>query len=263
MNNLKLPSLPDIANIWQETLHWTPTVQQQVQFQQLYEFILEGNNQFNLTRITDPQEFWEKHLWDSLRGIAPILKDGGVGGVEGENTSLSSPTSSTPLSVIDIGTGAGFPGIAVAIAVANSTVTLLDSTRKKIAFLEETRAALDLTNVITLTGRVEEVGQQPQHRQNYDVALVRAVGTASVCAEYALPLLKQGGLAVIYRGNWTEEETKALENAVDQLGGVIELVDKFTTPLSESIRHCLYLRKVATTPVQFPRPVGVPTQKPL
>ncbi|NMF66516.1 16S rRNA (guanine(527)-N(7))-methyltransferase RsmG [Brasilonema octagenarum UFV-E1] len=263
MNNLKLPSLPDMANIWQETLQWTPTVQQQVQFQQLYEFILQGNNQFNLTRITDPQEFWEKHLWDSLRGIAPILRDGGVGAAEGENTSLSSPTSSTPLSVIDIGTGAGFPGFPVAIAVANSTVTLLDSTRKKIAFLEETRAALDFTNVKTFTGRAEEVGQQPQHRQNYDVALVRAVGTASVCAEYALPLLKQGGLAVIYRGNWTEEETKVLENAVDQLGGVIELVDKFTTPLSESIRHCLYLRKVRTTPVHFPRPVGVPTQKPL
>ncbi|MGH8002937.1 MAG: 16S rRNA (guanine(527)-N(7))-methyltransferase RsmG [Brasilonema sp.] len=254
MNNLKLPSLPEVANIWQETLHWTPTVQQQVQFQQLYEFILEGNSQFNLTRITDPQEFWEKHLWDSLRGIATLLKDEKIG---------EEMTSSSPLSLIDIGTGAGFPGIPVAIAVANSTVNLLDSTRKKIAFLETTRAALDLTNVKTLTGRAEEIAQQPQHRQNYDVALVRAVGTASVCAEYALPLLKQGGLVVIYRGNWTEEETKALENAVNQLGGVIELVEKFTTPLSGSIRHCLYLRKVVMTPVQFPRPVGVPTQKPL
>ncbi|KAB8335431.1 16S rRNA (guanine(527)-N(7))-methyltransferase RsmG [Scytonema tolypothrichoides VB-61278] len=257
MNNLKLPSLPDMANIWQETLHWTPTVQQQVQFQQLYEFILQGNSQLNLTRITDPQEFWEKHLWDSLRGIAPLLRDGGNEDV------ICAPTPPTSLSFIDIGTGAGFPGIPVAIAVANSTVNLLDSTRKKIAFLEETRAALDLTKVKTLTGRAEEVGQQPQHRQNYDVALIRAVGTVSVCAEYALPLLKQGGLAVIYRGNWTEEETKVLENAVDQLGGIIELVDKFTTPLSGSIRHCLYLRKVRTTPVQFPRPVGVPTQKPL
>ncbi|NJR74801.1 MAG: 16S rRNA (guanine(527)-N(7))-methyltransferase RsmG, partial [Scytonema sp. CRU_2_7] len=77
MNNLKLPSLPDMANIWQQTLHWTPTVQQQVQFQQLYEFILEGNSQFNLTRITDPEEFWEKHLWDSLRGIVSLLRDEG------------------------------------------------------------------------------------------------------------------------------------------------------------------------------------------
>jgi 16S rRNA (guanine527-N7)-methyltransferase len=260
VNNLKSPSLPEMANIWQQTLHWTPSVQQQVQFQQLYEFILEGNRQFNLTRITDPQEFWEKHLWDSLRGIAPLLRDkeAGVG-----NTFVSPSSSPTSLSFIDIGTGAGFPGIPVAMTVANSTVTLLDSTQKKMTFVEKLRAALDLTNVKTLTGRSEEVGQQPQHRQTYDVALIRAVGTASVCAEYALPLLKQGGLAVIYRGNWTQEETKALENAVNQLGGVIESIEKFTTPLTDSIRHCLYLRKVATTPVQFPRPVGVPTQKPL
>lgn len=257
VNNLKLPSLSEVANIWQQTLHWTPTVQQQVQFQQLYEFILEGNRQFNLTRITDPQEFWEKHLWDSLRGIAPLLRDGG------DENVISAPTLLSSLSFIDIGTGAGFPGIPVAITVANSTVTLLDSTQKKMTFVEKVRAALDLTNVKILTGRSEEVGQQPQHRQTYDVALIRAVGTASVCAEYALPLLKQGGLAVIYRGNWTQEETKALENAVNQLGGVIESIEKFTTPLTDSIRHCLYLRKVATTPVQFPRPVGVPTQKPL
>lgn len=249
-----------MANIWQQTLHWTPTVQQQVQFQQLYEFILEGNSQFNLTRITDPEEFWEKHLWDSLRGIVSLLRDEGD---EGDEDVISTPTPPTSLSFIDIGTGAGFPGLPVAIAVANSTVTLVDSTRKKIAFLEKTRTVLNLTNVKTLTGRAEEVGQQPQQRQTYDVALIRAVGTASVCAEYALPLLKQGGLAVIYRGNWTQEETKALENAVNQLGGIIELVDKFTTPLSGSIRHCLYLRKVAMTPVQFPRPVGVPNQKPL
>ncbi|MBW4633395.1 MAG: 16S rRNA (guanine(527)-N(7))-methyltransferase RsmG [Iphinoe sp. HA4291-MV1] len=304
-----------MANTWQQTLHWTPTVQQQVQFQRLYEFILEGNRQLNLTRITDPQEFWEKHLWDSLRGIAPLLRDEGdeewamgngqwamgktiqnhrrldrrkpplqllskfkVQNLESPPASPASPLppiprgdpesplplcSSASLSFIDIGTGAGFPGIPIAIAVANSTVTLLDSTRKKISFIEKIRSALDLTNIKTLTGRSEEIGQQPQHRQTYDVALIRAVGTASVCAEYALPLLKQGGLAVIYRGNWTEEETKSLENAVNQLGGVIELVDKFTTPLSGSIRHCLFLRKVGTTPIQFPRPVGVPTQKPL
>ncbi len=275
VNNLKLPSLPEMANIWQQTLHWTPTVQQQVQFQQLYEFILEGNRQLNLTRITDPQEFWEKHLWDSLRGIAPLLRDEEDEGDEGDGrdegdgkdenvtSAPTPPTLVTSLSFIDIGTGAGFPGIPVAIAVADSTVTLLDSTQKKIKFLETISAALDLTNVKTLTGRAEEVGQQPQHRQTYDVALIRAVGTASVCAEYALPLLKQGGLAVIYRGNWTQEETEALENAVTQLGGVIESIEKFTTPLSDSIRHCLYLRKVASTPVQFPRPVGVPTQKPL
>ncbi|OUL27202.1 16S rRNA (guanine(527)-N(7))-methyltransferase RsmG [Nostoc sp. RF31YmG] len=242
-------SLPEMAEIWQETLNWQPTAQQQLQFQQLYELILEGNRQLNLTRITEPQEFWEKHLWDSLRGIAP------------QQQFISSLQEGA--SVIDIGTGAGFPGIPVAIAVPNCTITLLDSTRKKITFLEKILTELALDNTKTLVGRVEEIAQQHHHRQSYDVTLIRAVGTASACAEYALPLLKQGGLAVIYRGNWTQEEATALDNAVNQLGGVIEAIAQFTTPLSKSVRHCLYLRKIATTPANFPRAVGVPTQKPL
>jgi 16S rRNA (guanine527-N7)-methyltransferase len=240
--------LPEMAEIWQQTLNWQPTVQQQEQFQRLYELILEGNRQLNLTRITDPQEFWEKHLWDSLRGILPLLSG---------NLPPASPT------IIDIGTGAGFPGVPVAMTVPNCTITLLDSTQKKITFLDNILTELALTNAKTLVGRAEEIGQHPQHRMAYDIALIRAVGAVSVCAEYTLPLLKQGGLAIIYRGNWTKDETKALQNAVKLLGGVIESIEQFTTPLSHSIRHCVYLRKVATTPVQFPRPIGVPTQKPL
>ncbi|MCF2148101.1 16S rRNA (guanine(527)-N(7))-methyltransferase RsmG [Desmonostoc muscorum LEGE 12446] len=242
-------SLPEMAEIWQQTLNWQPTVQQQAQFQKLYELILEGNRQLNLTRITEPQEFWEKHLWDSLRGIAP------------QEQFISSLQEGA--SVIDIGTGAGFPGIPVTITAPNCTMTLMDSTRKKITFIEKILTELALTNAKTLVGRAEEIGQQPKHRQVYDIALIRAVGTVSVCAEYTLPLLKQGGLAIIYRGNWTEDETTALQNAVKQLGGVIEAIEKFTTPLSQSVRHCVYLRKVATTPTQFPRATGLPTQKPL
>ncbi|MFN6475646.1 16S rRNA (guanine(527)-N(7))-methyltransferase RsmG [Nostoc sp. DedQUE07] len=240
--------LPEMAEIWQKTLNWQPTLQQQAQFQKLYELILEGNRQQNLTRIVEPQEFWEKHLWDSLRGIAPLLS---------ANFSPASPT------IVDIGTGAGFPGVPVAITVPNCPITLLDSTRKKITFLDNILTELALTNAKTLVGRAEEIGQHRQHRLAYDIALIRAVGAASVCVEYTLPLLKQGGLAIIYRGNWTEDETAALKNAVKQLGGVIESIEQFTTPLSHSIRHCVYLRKVATTPANFPRAVGVPTQKPL
>lgn len=241
--------LPEMAEIWQQTLNWQPTVQQQAQFQKLYELILEGNRQLNLTRITDPQEFWEKHLWDSLKGIAP----------QGQFI----PSLQEGASVIDIGTGAGFPGVPVTIIAPNCKITLMDSTQKKITFIEKILSEIALTNAKTLVGRAEEIGQQPQHRQAYDIALIRAVGTASVCAEYALPLLKQSGLAIIYRGNWTQEETTVLQNAVNQLGGVIELIEKFTTPLSDSIRHCLYVRKVANTPANFPRAVGVPSQKPL
>ena len=241
--------LPEMAEIWQQTLNWEPTTQQQAQFQRLYELILEGNRQLNLTRITDPQEFWEKHLWDSLRGIAP----------QGQFI----PSLQEGAFVIDIGTGAGFPGIPVRITAPNCKITLMDSTRKKITFIEKILSEIALTNAETLVGRAEEIGQQPQHRQAYDIALIRAVGTTSVCAEYALPLLKQSGLAIIYRGNWTEDETTVLQNAVNQLGGVIEAIEKFTTPVSKSIRHCVYLRKVANTPANFPRAVGIPTQKSL
>ncbi len=238
-----------MAEIWQQTLNWQPTDEQQARFQQLYELILEGNRQLNLTRITEPQEFWEKHLWDSLRGIAPQQK-----------FILSLETGA---SVIDIGTGAGFPGVPIAIVAPNSQITLVDSTRKKITFIDKILSELAINHAQTLVSRAEEIGQQPQHREKYDIALIRAVGNASVCAEYTLPLLKQNGLAVIYRGTWTDEETTALQDAVQQLGGEIESIEQFFTPLSNSIRHCLYLRKIATTPAKFPRAVGIPTQKPL
>ncbi len=241
--------LIEMPEIWQKTLNWQPNEQQREQFQQLYELILEGNRQLNLTRITEPQEFWEKHLWDSLRGIAP------------EGKLIASLEAGA--SVIDIGTGAGFPGIPVAIAAPNCTITLLDSTRKKITFIDTVLKALALGNSKTLIARAEEIGLQRQHRQMYDIALIRAVGTASACAEYALPLLKQNGLAVIYRGNWIESEQTALQRAVNQLGGAIESIEQFTTPLSHSVRHCLYLRKVTSTPGNFPRAVGVPMQNPL
>jgi 16S rRNA (guanine527-N7)-methyltransferase len=249
LESLPIITLPEMAQIWQQTLNWLPTNQQQTQFQKVYELILEGNRQLNLTRITEPEEFWEKHLWDSLRGIAP------------QKQIISSLQAGA--SVIDIGTGAGFPGLPIAIIAPNSQITLLDSTRKKITFIDQILTTLSLNNVKTIVGRAEEIGQQNQHRQSYDLALIRAVGTASACAEYSLPLLKKGGLAVIYRGSWTTEETASLQNAANQLGGVIELIEEFTTPLTNSIRHCVYLRKMVNTPANFPRAIGVPTQKPL
>ncbi|HEY9667992.1 MAG TPA: 16S rRNA (guanine(527)-N(7))-methyltransferase RsmG [Coleofasciculaceae cyanobacterium] len=222
--------LPQMSEVWQQTLGWQPTVEQQQLFQQLYEGILDGNKQLNLTRITEPVEFWEKHLWDSLRGVRSQLSEG-----EGGNQSPS-------LKMIDIGTGAGFPGVPLAIAFPQSSITFLDSTRKKIVFLEALVAKLGLKNVKSVVGRAEAVNKQPQHRQAYDFALLRAVASASICAEYALPFLKTGGLAILYRGHWTDEETEALKPVVEKLGGVIEAIEGFTTPLSNGIRHCLYLR---------------------
>ncbi len=249
--------LPEMSAAWQETLNWQPTAPQQAQLQHLYELIVAGNRQLNLTRITEPTEFWEKHLWDSLRGIAPFLK--------AESLSLRSPTEaeSSPFKVIDVGTGGGFPGIPVAIARPDWQITLADSTQKKIAFLDTLVQALGLEQINTLASRAEEMGQRRQHREAYDLALVRAVGPASVCAEYVLPLLKLEGQAVLYRGQWSAEETDALRPAVAQLGGAIVAVEAFTTPVSQSVRHCLYLQKVAPTPAEFPRAVGIPGKQPL
>lgn len=225
--------LPEMHEIWQQTLNWQPSTEQQAQFQQLYEAIVAGNQKLNLTRITAPEEFWEKHLWDSLRGIAPLLPTSFVG------------AHSLPLhKIIDIGTGAGFPGIPIAIALPNSDVTLLDSTQKKIAFLNSLIDRMSWQNIQTLVGRAENVNKEPQHNHNYDVVLIRAVAAADVCANYALPFLKSEGLAILYRGNWTSEEEINLENQLKKLGGKVENIEKFTTPLNQNMRHCIYLRKI-------------------
>lgn len=270
--------LPLLLELWQSSCGWQPDIAQHQQFQHLYAQILDGNQRLNLTRITEPTEFWEKHLWDSLSGLMPFLgaanrqieaetETGTETGAETGVSAIEPPVTlgqlPSPFSVIDIGTGAGFPGIPVAIAFPDATVTLLDSTRKKIAFIDSMLVALKLSNAKTWVERVEQIGQQRQHRGAYDVALLRAVAPATVCAEYALPLLSANGLAILYRGQWTADEETALEGAIAQLGGRLEHVAQFTTPLSQSQRHCLYLRKVAPTPGQFPRAVGVPSQLPL
>jgi 16S rRNA (guanine527-N7)-methyltransferase len=237
-------TLPTLLEVWQATLAWQPDANQQAQFQRLYELIVEGNRQFNLTRITEPQEFWEKHVWDSLLGILPVWQE-------------------EALHVIDIGTGAGFPGVPVAIAHPTWSVTLLDSTHKKMAFLDTVLEEMYLQNARTLTGRAETLGQDIAYRGQYDLVLIRAVAAVTVCLEYALPLLKLGGSAILYRGQWNQEEETTLTKAADQLGGAIATIDRFTTPLTQGIRHCVQVRKLEATPPEFPRAPGVPTQKPL
>ncbi|NJO11864.1 MAG: hypothetical protein HC873_22080 [Leptolyngbyaceae cyanobacterium SL_1_1] len=149
-----------------------------------------------------------------------------------------------------------------AIACPHWQVTLLDSTQKN-ALLETLAQSLSLSNLSGLASRAEMIGQQVAHRQRFDVALARAVGSASTCAEYALPLLRLGGLAVLYRGQWSEADTEALQPALDLLGGTIAHIQPSTTPLTQSQRHCLYLHKVGPTPSEFPRLPGIPAKLPL
>ncbi|WP_442786284.1 16S rRNA (guanine(527)-N(7))-methyltransferase RsmG [Leptothoe sp. PORK10 BA2] len=244
-------TLPVNGEIWQRTLHWQPSETQQASFGRLYQGVLAGNRQANLTRITEPDEFWEKHLWDSLSGLAPWYEP--------------QPPDWLPTvkSVIDIGTGGGFPGLPVAIARPQWHVTLLDSTRKKITFLETLCGQLELANTAFLAERAETAGRDGNHRAQYDLAMVRAVGPASTCAEYALPLLKKSGFAIIFRGQWTDEEEDLFMGALDTLGGELVAISSWETPLTHGIRHCLYVKKIEKTDKEFPRPVGVPAKYPL
>ena len=239
-------ALPQMNQLWSQTLSWQPNETQEQLLQQVYREVLEGNRLQNLTRITSPEDFWEKHLWDSLSGIVGLEE-----------------ILSQKLQVIDIGTGAGFPGIPLAIAFPHWQITLLDSTRKKISFVNEAIAKLQLKNATGIVARAEALGRVPGDRASYDLALVRAVSKASVCAEYSLPFVKKGGLAVLYRGHWSEEDTAHLAAAAAQLGGKIELIHPWETPISKGVRHCIYLRKHSATSNEFPREVGVPEKQPL
>jgi len=206
---------------WQQTLNWQPTAEQEQQFQQVYELVLEGNKIQNLTRITAPEDFWEKHLWDSLRGVLPMW--------EQKN-----------LQVIDIGTGAGFPGIPIAIAHPSWQLTLLDSRLKKTAFIDDLIQTMPLSNASSLTGRAEQLNYVGTHSRKYDLALVRAVGSSDLCANYAMPFVKKGGLVILYRGQWSDLEQQELTQALSK-SVKINQVEQFHTPLSASIRHCVYL----------------------
>lgn len=234
---------------WQSSLGWQPSDRQMHRFLDLYQIVLVGNCSQNLTRITEPDAFWEKHLWDSLRGLACL----------GSLDELAQ----TEKHAIDIGTGAGFPGLPIAIAYPRWNVTLLDSTRKKITFVTAAIQALVLPNARAIAKRSEAIGQQPGDRERYDLATLRAIGPAVVCAEYALPLVKVGGRIVMYRGQWTEAETRELEAAAMLLGGEIAAIDSFATPLSGSVRHGIVLEKRSPTPAAYPRLPGIPNRQPL
>lgn len=244
-----LPQLPaDYFSLWQASLHWQPTMAQMEKFEQLYQIICIGNQHLNLTRLLAPAEFWEKHLWDSVAGLRPLHRWG-----------FEQPGSK----VIDIGTGGGFPGLPLAILYPEHHVTLLDSTQKKIQFLNDAVGNLELNNVQGVAGRAEAIAHAPSHRAQYDIALIRAVASPPVCAEYALPYLKIGGIAVLYQGHWPEEEGDRLQSAAEQLGGTILAIESFATPITNSVRHCLYLQKITSTPHRYPRTVGIPAKNPL
>lgn len=198
----------------------------------------------NLTSLRGEREIVLKHFVDSLT----CLRGGWLAGER---------------QVLDLGTGAGFPALPLALLRPDLSVTALDATRKKVEFVGRAAAALGLTNVQPLVGRAEALGREPEHREGYDRVVTRAVAALPVLAELALPLLKTGGLLVAQKGPLTPEELEAGTRAAAEVGGAVRQVDAFTLPVAGDARTLVVVEKVAPTPERYPRREGVPGRKPL
>lgn len=216
--------------------------------------LIAWNRRTNLTRITDPEEIVVKHFLDSLSVCQALCS-----AVVSEDTDPSDIT----FSMVDVGSGAGFPGLPLKIALPNIQLTLLDSTAKKTAFLQHIVETLRLTGVTVLTARAEEVGHQVAHREQYDVVVARAVSTLSVLAEYTLPLVKVGGLVIAQKGQSPTEEIEAAVNALDTLGGKVSQVTPVEIPGLKEVRHLVVIQKIKPTPPNYPRRPGMPVKRPL
>ena len=205
--------------------------------------ILEWNEKINLTAITDEEGMIVKHFLDSLS----VCKFIGTG----------------RKSLIDVGTGAGLPGIPLKIAEADLSVTLLDSLEKRVNFLNEVISRLSMKGIRAVHGRAEDFGAMPDFREKYDYAVARAVADLAVLCEYCLPFVKVGGLFIAMKGPSAEQEVKDSTKAISILGGELISSEKFGLPSSDYERTIIIIRKCRHTPASYPRKSGKPTKSPL
>ena len=222
--------------------------EQKKQFITYYEYLVEKNKVMNLTAITEYNEVILKHFLDSLS----IVK---VGSFDQKKL--------TGKSVIDIGTGAGFPGIPLKIAFPELKITLLDSLNKRVNFLNEVIEMLGLKDVTAIHGRAEEFAKNKAYREKYDLCVSRAVSGLATLSEYCLPYVKVGGLFVSYKSGSVKEEAEAAEKAVKILGGKIRDIQYFDLPGSEISRSLVIIEKIKNTPGKYPRKAGTPLREPL
>ena len=209
-----------------------------------YEMLVEWNGFMNLTAITEYDEVMKKHFIDSLSLIKAY-------------------DLNQKKKVIDIGTGAGFPGLVLKIAFPQLEITLLDSLNKRIQFLDAVIQNLSLTGVETVHGRAEDFAKPGKLRECFDLAVSRAVSNLSTLSEYCLPFVKQGGYFISYKSEKISEETEAAKNAITLLGGKIRKQVDFTLPDSDIYRNFLLIEKVTATPKKYPRKAGLPSKEPL
>lgn len=220
------------------------TEKQIEQFLTYYEMLVEWNGFMNLTAITEYDEVMKKHFIDSIS----LIKAYDV---------------NKPASVIDVGTGAGFPGLALKIAYPNLQVTLLDSLNKRIQFLNEVIEKLGLTGVETIHGRAEDFAKPGKLREKFDLCVSRAVANLSTLSEYCLPFVKVGGQFISYKSEKITEEMTAAENAIRILGGKVVNQVEFQLPDSDIYRNLFVIEKVKDTPKKYPRKAGLPSKEPL
>lgn len=218
------------------------TDEQQRAFEAYYRELIDWNVRINLTSITEREQIIVKHFLDSL-SVAPQI-----------------PQHAQTL--IDIGTGAGFPGIPLKITLPALRVTLLEATGKKVEFLKHIITQLKLSNTIALQARAEDASQNPAHREQYDVAVARAVANLATLSEYALPFVRVGGIFIAQKGVNIDDELKQAEFALKELGGRVLKLAPVQLPSLEQ-RHLIIIEKTKPTPAKYPRRAGIPERKPL
>lgn len=214
-------------------------------FERYSQELITWNQQTNLTRIVEPAEITIKHFLDSL------------------SVCLALPDLARPRSMIDVGSGAGFPGVPLKLALPHLRLTLLESSGKKTDFLHHLVEVLRLAEVTISTARAEEAGHQPEHRRRYDVAVARAVAALPVLAEYTMPFVKVGGQVIIQKGQDPVDEIDAAANALKTLGGHVAEVLPVTVPGLDAARHLITIHQDRPTPKKYPRRPGIPAKKPI
>ena len=218
------------------------SVEQLEQFFAYMNLLIEWNEKMNLTAIIDPDEIILKHFIDSIT----ILK-------EIENNSK----------IIDVGTGAGFPGVPLSIMNPTIKMTLADSLNKRLIFLQEVINKLNLKNIEIIHARAEELGQSKRYRENFDIATSRAVANLSTLSEYLIPLVKNDGKVISMKAGEAQEEIETAKKAIKILGGKIDKIEEFNLPQTEIERTIIIIKKERHTPSGYPRKAGIPSKSPI